>query len=164
MRGVASSLTEVGLQSASDLGNFYSSPSAAPVGPKATHSPPREPTVGYEQTEGQLPNPMAISLDKYIEWDTDEVPDRSHTPSPTAVIDIPMQGEAVEETPPVRQNRCLVSEHVIEHGAVWPHEHTPVAEGNGTPQNEEAPTDDQDQPRIIAKDEVVKLFVGTEEL
>ena len=53
--------------------------------------------------EAQSLNPMAVSLDKYIEWDTEEVPDRSHTPSPTAVVEVPMQGEAVEETLPVRQ-------------------------------------------------------------
>ena len=87
--------------------------------------------------EAQSPNPMAVSLDKYIEWDTDEVPDRSHTPSPTAVIDMPMQDEAVEKTPPVRQNRCLASEHVIEPRAVLPCEHMPVVEGNGTPPNED---------------------------
>ena len=86
--------------------------------------------------EAQSPEPAAVGLDKYIEWDTDEVQDRSRTPSPTAVIDVPMQGEAVEETPPVRQNRCLVSECVIGPGALSPREHTPVGEGKGTPQNE----------------------------
>ena len=39
MRGVPSSLTEVESWSASDLGNFYPSPSMAPVGPKTTQSP-----------------------------------------------------------------------------------------------------------------------------
>ena len=75
-----------------------------------------------------------------------------------------MQGEAVEETPPMRQNRCLVSERVIEPGVVLPHEHMPVAEGKKTPQNESIPVDDQEQPCIIAEDEIVKLYVGTEEL
>ena len=37
---------------------------------------------------------MAGDLDKYIEWDTDDVQDRSRTPSPTAIIDKPTQGEA----------------------------------------------------------------------
>ena len=75
MRGVPSSLTEVESQSASDLGNFYPSPSTVPAGPKATQSPPGEPTVEYEQTEAQSPNPTAVGLDKYIEWDTEEVQD-----------------------------------------------------------------------------------------
>ena len=75
-----------------------------------------------------------------------------------------MQGKAVEETLPARQNRHLVSEHVIKPGAVPPHEHTPVAEGKETPQNESIPTDDKEQPRIVAEDEIVELYVGMEEL
>ena len=164
MRGVPSSLTKVESRSASDLGNFYPSLSMAPAGPKATQSPPGEPTVEYEQMEAQSPNPMAVGLDKYIEWDTEEVQDRSHTPSPTTVIDVPMQGEAGEETPPVRQNRCLVSERVIKPGVELPHEHTPTAEGKQTPQNESIPMDDKEQPRIVAEDEIVKLYAGMEEL
>ena len=73
MRGVPSSLTEVELRSASDLGNFYPILSAVPAGPKATQSPPGEPTVEYKQMETQLPKPTAGDLDKYIEWDTDDV-------------------------------------------------------------------------------------------
>ena len=69
MRGVPSSLTEVESRSASDLGNFYPSPSAAPSSPRATQSPPGEPVVEYEQMEDQPPNPMAMGLDNYIEWD-----------------------------------------------------------------------------------------------
>ena len=53
-------------------------------------------------------------LDEYIDWDTDDVQDRSHTPSPSMVIDEPMQGESMEDTPPARQNIHLVSERVIE--------------------------------------------------
>ena len=71
-----------------------------------------------------------------------------------------MQGEAVLETPPMRQNRCLVSERVIEPGAVPPHEHTPEAEGKKTPQNESIPTDDQEQPRIVAEDEICRTVHG----
>ena len=40
----------------------------------------------------------------------------------------------------------------------------PVAEGKGTPQNEGIPTDDQEQLCIIAEDEIVKLYMGVEEL
>ena len=59
----------------SDLGNFYPSPSAALAGPKASQSPPGEPAVEYKQTEAQSPNPTVVGLDKYIEWDTEEVQD-----------------------------------------------------------------------------------------
>ena len=69
-----------------------------------------------------------------------------HTPSPTAIVDVPTQGEAVEETPPMRQNRWLVSERVIESGAVLPGEHMPVGEEKTTPQNKSVPTDDEEQP------------------
>ena len=96
--GCPSSLTEVESRSASNLGNFYPIPSAAPAGPKATQSP-RGANSEYKWMETQSPEPMVGDLDKYIEWDTDDVQDRSRTPSPTAVIDKPMQGEAVEETP-----------------------------------------------------------------
>ena len=40
----------------------------------------------------------------------------------------------------------------------------PVGEGKRTPQNESVPADDQEQPRIIAEDEIVKLHVAMEEL
>ena len=91
--------------------------------------------------ETQSPKPTVEGLDKYIELDKEDVQDRSHTPSPITVIDKPMQGEAMEETPPMRQNRHLVSERVIEPGAVPPHEHTPVVEEEKTPQDESVPTD-----------------------
>ena len=162
MWDVPSSLTEVESQSASDLGNFYPSPSAVPAGPKASQS--GEPTAEYEQTEAQSPNPAVVGLNKYIEWDTEEVQDRSCTPSPTAVVDVPMQGEAGEETPPMRQNRCLVPEHVIEPGAEPPCECTPAVEGKQTPQNESIPVDDKEQPHLIAEDEIVELYAGMEEL
>ena len=164
MRGIPSSLTKVESRSASDLGNFYPSPSAAPAGLKATQSPPVEPTVEYEKTDTQSLNPTAVALDKYIEWDIDDVQDQSRTPSPTAVIDVPTQGEAVEETPPARQNRCLVSERVIKPGAVSPREHTLVAQGKRAPQNESIPVDNQEQPCIIARDEIVELHAAMEEL
>ena len=73
MRGVPSSLTEVESRSMSDLGNFYPSPSAAPVGPKATQPSLVEPTVEYAQTEAGSLKPTAMGLDRFIEWDMEEV-------------------------------------------------------------------------------------------
>ena len=163
MRGVPSSLTEVESWSASDLGNFYPIPSAAPAGPKATQSPPGEPTVEYKQMETETLEPTAGDLDKYIEWDTDDVQDRSCTPSPTVIVDKPTQGESVEETPPMRQNICLVSERVIEPGAVPPREHTPVMEEKNTPQDDSAPAD-KEQANLVAENNIVELFTGMEEL
>ena len=99
MRGIPSSLTEVESRSASDLGNFYPIPCAAPVG----LTPLREPQVEYAQTEAQPPKPLVGDFGKLIDWDTDDVQDRSCTPSPVANIDEPMWG-AAEETPPMWQN------------------------------------------------------------
>ena len=115
-----------------------------PVGPKATQPCPVEPMVEYAQTKAGSPKPMAVGLDRFIAWDmeevfTEEVQDWSHPPSPTAVIAVPLQGEAMEETPPTRQNRCLVSEHFIEPGVALPHEHTPEAEVRKTPQTKTSP-------------------------
>ena len=45
-----------------------------------------------------------------------------------------------------------------------PREHTPTVEGKQTPQNEGVPVDDKEQPRVIAEDEIVKLYAGMEEL
>ena len=137
MRDVPSSLTEVELQSASDLGNFYPIPCTMSAGPKATQPPPEETTVEYKQTETQTREPMAGDFDKYIKWDTDDVQDRSHTLSPMAIINEPSQGKSVKETPPARQNICLVSERVMEPRVVPPREHMPVTEKN-TPQDDDA--------------------------
>ena len=125
--------------------------------------------VEYAQTEAISPKPMALGLDKFIKWDmeevyTEEVQDRSRTPSPTVVIAVPLGGEAIEETPPMRQNRCLVSERFIEPGATPPHEHTPEAEARKTPQTENIPADEQEPACVIVEEDVVELHVGTEEL
>ena len=58
------------------------------------------------------------------------------------IIDEPMQGESAgRNTARARQNICLVSEHVIEPGAVPPQEHTPVMEERNTPQDDSSPMD-----------------------
>ena len=111
---------------------------------------------------------MSPNLDRLTEWDTEEeyteeAPDWSSTSSPPAVITRTLQGEDVEEMPPARLNRHLVSEHCIEPGAASPHECTPEAETGKAPQAEDVPKDDQEQARIIPEDEVVKLHMGTEE-
>ena len=103
------------------------------------------------------------------EWDTkeeytEEVPDWSSAPSPSAVITRTLQGEEVEETPPARQNRCLISERFIEPGAASPHERTPEEEAGKTPQAKDIPMDNQEEAHIVPEDEVVELHTGTEEL
>ena len=87
MRGIPSLLTEVESQSASDLGNFYTIPCAAPAGP----TPPGETQHEYTQTGAQPSKPLAGNFDKYIDWDTDDMQDRSRTPIPVTIVDEPTQ-------------------------------------------------------------------------
>ena len=162
MKGVPSSLTEVEVRSAGNLGNFYPIPCAAPEDPKAAWSPPEKPTVEYEWSKVETPRPMAGDTEEYIDWDTDDVQDRSHTPSPSAVIDEPTPVESAEDIPPTRQNIHLVSECVIEPGVVPPQEHTQVMEED-KPQDDSAPSDEE-QPKLIAESDIVDLFVSMEDL
>ena len=140
-----------------------------PVGPKAIQPSPVEAAVEYAQTEAGSLWSASTALDKFTKWDTEEVyteevPDWSHALSPTAVIVVPLCGEAVEETQPMRQNRCLVSECFIEPGVALPQEHTPEAEARKTPQTENVPADEQEPARVIVEEDVVELHAGTEEL
>ena len=133
MRGVPSSLTEVESRSTSDLGNFCPCPSVVPAGPKPTPPSPVEPMVEYTWTEARSPQSMSPNLDRLTEWDaeeeyTEEVPDWSSALNPPAVIARTLQGEEMEETPLIRQNRYLISERFIEPGVASPHECTPEVE------------------------------------
>ena len=154
MRGIPSSLTEVESRSVSDLGNFYPIPCTAPAGP----TPPGEPQVEYTQSGAQPSKTPARYLDKYADWDTDDVQDRSHTPSPVAIIGDPTQG-AVEETRPAWQHCCLVLEHVLEPEVVSPQEDTPEKKT----EDENTPTS-REQPTPVAEDDVVSLYAGVEDL
>ena len=118
--------------------------------------------VEYAQTEAGSLRPTSVGLDRFTEWDTEEVyteevQDWSSVPSPPAVIAVPLQGEAVEETPPVRQNRCLVSERFIEPGVAPPREHTPEAEARKTPQTKDVPADEPKPAHVIVEEDVVEL-------
>ena len=86
------------------------------------------------------------------------------------VSTIPSWGEVVEETPPARQNRCLVSEHFTESGAGLPHDYPLTVEAKKTPpteQVEDVSADEQEPisaPVALVEDDVVELHVGTEDL
>ena len=71
MRGIPSLLTEVESRSASDLGNFYPIPCTAPAGP----TPHGEPRVEYTQTGAHPSKPPAGHLNKYVDWDTNDMQD-----------------------------------------------------------------------------------------
>ena len=90
---------------------------------------------------------------------------------------VPSWGEAVEETPPVRQNRRLVSEHFTEPGAGLPCKYTPKAEAKKIPptggagktppteQAEDIPADEQEPAHIVVEeDDVVELHMGMEDV
>ena len=141
MRGIPSSLTEVESWSASDLGNFYPIPCTVSAG----LTPHGEPRVEYTQTGAHPSKPPAGDFDKYIDWDTDDVQDQSRTPSPVAIVGEPTQG-AVEETPPTRQNRCLVPERVLEAGAEPHREDPPDEEEKKTQKDENTPSKEQSAP------------------
>ena len=159
--GVPSSLTEVEVRSAEDLGNFYPVLRTTREDPQTTRSPPEEITVDYGLLKAEMPKPMAGDEDVNIDWDTDNVQDRSCTPSPSAGIGEITLGESAEDTPPTRQNICLVLECVIEPGAVLPQENIPEVEDK--PQDHDAPSNEQ-QPKLVSEGDVVDLFASTEEL
>ena len=163
MRGIPSSLTEVEVRSAEDLGNFYPAPRATREDPQATRPPSEEATVGYGLPKAETPKPMAGNVEANVDWDTDDIQDRSHTPSPSAGIGAITLGESTEDTPPVRQNICLMTECVIEPGAVPPQENAPEAEDKSPDDGDDAPSDEQ-QPELGCEGDIVDLYAGTEEL
>ena len=139
------------------------------VAPKPAQLSPMEPMVEYVHTKAGLPWSMSPNLDRLTEWDTEEEYtkeglDWSHALSPPAVVAQPPRSEEVEETPPVRQNRCLVSKCFIEPGVTLPCKCTPEAEVGKTAQTKDVPLDDQEHARIVPEDDVVELHMGTEEL
>ena len=63
----------------------------------------------------------------------------------------------------MRQNLCLVPEHVLEPGVVPPQEDTPVTEEKKTQEDENTPVS-KEQSTPIAEDDVVVLYAGVEDL
>ena len=163
MKGVPSSLTEVEVQSAEDLGNFYPVLRATWEDPQTTRSPPEEITVDHGPPKAGTPKPMAGVEDANIDWDTDDVQDGSHTPSPSVGIGEIMLGESAEDTPPARQNIRLMSERVIEPGAVPPQENIPEVEED-KPQDDDAPSNTNSNPRLVSEGDIIDLFASMEEL
>ena len=103
-------------------------------------------------------------VDAHIDWDTDDAQDRSHTPSPSAGIGEIMLGESAEDTPPTRQNICLVSERVIEPGVMPPQENIPEIEDKSQDNDDDDAPSNEQPPKLVPESDVVNLFVSTEEL
>ena len=106
---------------------------------------------------------MVGDVEAHIDWDTDDAQDRSRTPSPSVGIGTITLGESAEDTPPARQNICLVTERIIEPGAELPQENAPEAEDKSLDDGDNAPSDDQ-QPELGCEGDIVDLYMGTEEL
>ena len=162
MKGVPSLLTKVEVRSVGNLGNFYPVLCAAREDPQTTQSPPEEITVDCGLSKTEMPRPTAGDMDTHIDWDTDDVQDRSCTPSPSAGIGKITLGESTEDTPPTRQNIHLVSERVTEPGVVLPQENIPEIEEDKS-QDDDAPSNEQ-QPTPVSESDVVDLFASMEEL
>ena len=161
MKGVPSSLTEVEVRSVGDLGNFYPVLCTAWEDPQTTWSPQEEITADHGPSKTEMPRPTAEDVDANIDWDTDDVQDRSRTSSPSVGIGEITLGESTEDTPPARQNICLVSERVIEPGVVPPQENIPEVEQDKS-QDDDAPSNEQ-LPKLVSESDVVDLFVSMEE-
>ena len=84
MKGVPASLTEVEARSAEELGNFYPAPRVTREEPQATRSPPEEVTVSHGPPKVEMPKPKTGTVEANVDWDTDDVQDRSRSPSPSA--------------------------------------------------------------------------------
>ena len=162
MKGIPASLTEVEARSAEDLGNFYPAPRTTREDPQATRPPSEGVTAGYGLPKAEMPKPTAGNVEANVDWDTDDAQDRSRTPSPSAGIGAITLGESAEDTSPARQNIRLMTERVIEPGAVLPQENAPEAEKSPDDGND-APSDEQ-QSELECEGDIVDLYAGTEEL
>ena len=100
MKGVPASLTEVEARLAEELRNFYPAPHVTRDEPQATRSPPEEVAVSHELPKAETPKLKTGTVEANVDWDTDDVQDRSHSPSPSAGIGAITLGESAEDLPP----------------------------------------------------------------
>ena len=159
MKGIPASLTEVEAWSAEELRNFYPAPRVTHEEPQATRSPPEEAAVSHEPPKVEMPRRKTGTVEANVDWDTDDVQDRSCSPSPSAGIGAITLGESAEDVSPPGQDTHLVMDRIVEPGAVPPQENAPVAEEKSPI---DAPSDDQ--PAEFCESDVVDLYAGTEEL
>ena len=159
MKGVPASLTEVEARSVEELGNFYPAPHITCEEPQATRSPPEEFTVSHGPLKAETPKPKTGTVEANVDWDTDDVQDQSCSPSPSAGIGAIMLGEPAGDIPPMGQDTRLVTDRVVEPGAVPPQENAPEAEDKSP---DDAPSDDQQTE--LCEGDIVDLYASTEEL
>ena len=106
---------------------------------------------------------MTGTVEANVDWDTDDMQDRSRSPSPSAGVGAITIGEPTGGTPPARQNTRLMMERVVEPGAVLPQEDAPEAEDKSPDDGNDAPSDEQ-QTELECEGDIVDLYAGTEEL
>ena len=94
-----------------------------------------------------------------MDWNTEDVQDRSCSPSPSAGIGAITLGESAEDVSPLGQDAHLVTDCIVEPGAVPPQEDAPVAD-----EKLEIDAPSEDQPAEFCESDVVDLYAGTEEL
>ena len=111
-----------------ELRNFYPAPREMCEEPQATWSPPEEATVSHELPKAETPRRKTGTVEANVDWDTDDVQDRSRPPSPSAGIGAIKLGESAEDVSPPGQDTRLGTDHVVEPGAVPPQESAPVAD------------------------------------
>ena len=159
MKGVPASLTEVEARLAEELRNFYPTLCETHEEPQAPRSPPEEVAASHKPPKAETPRRKTGTVEANVDWDTDDVQDRSRSPSPSAGIGAITLGESTEDVSPPGQDTHLVTDRVVEPGAVPPQESTPVADEK---LQIDAPS--EDHPAEFCEGDVVDLYAGTEEL
>ena len=159
MKGIPASLTEVEARSAEELRNFYPALCVTLEEPQATRSPPEEVTVSHEPPRVETPKLKTGNTEANVDWDTDDIQDRFHPPSPSAGISAITLGKSVEDVSPLGQDTPLVTDRVVEPGAAPLQANAPEAEKKSL---NDAPSDDQQTE--FCEGNVVDLYASTEEL
>ena len=90
-----------------------------------------------------------------MDWDTADVQDRSCSPSPSAGVGAITLGESAEDVSPPGQDTHLVTDRVVEPGAVSPQESVPVTDEKEI----DAPSEAE-----FCEGDMVDLYTSTEEL
>ena len=163
MKGIPASLMEVEARSVEELGNFYPAPRATHEDPQVTRPPSEEVTVGHGPPKVETPKPTAGTVEANVDWDTDDVQDRSRSPSPCVGMGAITLGETAGDTPPAGQDTRLMTECITEPGVVPPQEDAPKAEEKSPDDGNDAPSDEQ-QTELECEGDIVDLYMSTEEL
>ena len=66
--------------------------------PQATQPPSEEVTVSHGPPKAEMPKLMTGTVEANVDWDTDDVQDRSRSPSPSAGIGAITLGESTQGT------------------------------------------------------------------